>query len=146
NALRSNGLNPGSADGFCSGRHSFLRTMNASTSPSIFPESVFRIRSSCRDQPLASQAVEQIKKRSGCGLERAEPAYTALRHVVHTFQRAAQVAARIPPRDKLFQIPLRKSVLRSKLLPTLRGIVHSRLQRKRSACRRPLPLHTEIRG
>lgn len=30
---------------------------------------------------------QEIKKRSGCGLERAEAALTALRHVVHAFQR-----------------------------------------------------------
>ena len=38
-----------------------------------------------RDQPLGAQPVEQIKKRSGCGLERAEAAYTAFRHIVHAF-------------------------------------------------------------
>ena len=43
------------------------------------------LRLSRRDQPLGAQAVEQIKKRSGCGLERTEAAHTALRHVVHTF-------------------------------------------------------------
>src|SRR5260370_34589191 len=52
----------------------------------------------------------------------------------------------MPPGDKVVHIPLRQFVFRRKRLPTLRGIVHSRLQRKRSTCRRPLPLYTEIRG
>ena len=52
----------------------------------------------------------------------------------------------MPPRDKLVHVRLRESVLRSKRLPTLRRIVHSTLQWKRSTRPRPLPFHAEIRG